>query len=94
MYNNKKELKMNNLIKSFSVIIFSVFLINSCSNSGWSRADKTEFIDNCVIGASGGMTESQAKKYCKCVLDELMDDYDTPEDAAYADIYSYAFKCI
>tara|TARA_X000000368_G_C23045994_1_gene719144 strand:+ start:153 stop:410 length:258 start_codon:yes stop_codon:yes gene_type:complete len=85
---------MNNLIKSLSIIIFSVFLINSCSNSGWSRAEKTEFIDNCVIGASGGMTASEAKKYCKCVLDELMDDYDTPEDALYADTMSYALKCL
>ena len=85
---------MDNLIKSLSVIIFSVLLINSCSNSGWSRADKTEFIDNCVIGISGSMTSSEAKKYCNCVLDELMDDYDTPEDAIYADTYSYALKCL
>ena len=85
---------MNNIIKRIFVIIFSVLIINSCSNGGWSRADKTEFIDNCVVGATGSMTKSEAKKYCNCVLDELMDDYDTPEDAVYADIYSYAFKCL
>tara|TARA_X000000368_G_scaffold17723_1_gene13962 strand:+ start:2253 stop:2510 length:258 start_codon:yes stop_codon:yes gene_type:complete len=85
---------VNNIIKSISVIIFSVLLISSCSNSGWSRTDKTEFIDNCVDGATGTMTKSEAKKYCNCVLDKLMVDYDTPEDAVYADVYAYALKCL
>ena len=40
------------------------------------------------------MTSSQAKKYCNCVLDDLMDGYDNPEDALNADLYSYALKCI
>ena len=35
-----------------------------------------------------------AEKYCDCVLDDLMDDYDTAEDALSADLYSYAVECV
>ena len=84
---------MNNIIKSF-LVIFSVLLIASCSGGGWSKTDQTEFMDNCVIGATGSMTKSQAEEYCDCVLDDLMDDYDTAEDALSADLYSYAVECV
>ena len=84
---------MNNIIKSFFVI-FSVLFIMSCSGGGWSKTDQTEFMENCVSGAMGSMTRSEAKTYCDCALDALMDDYDTAEDAVNADLYSYAIKCL
>ena len=84
---------MNNIIKSFFVI-FSFLFIMSCSGGGWSKTDQTEFMENCVSGAVGSMTKSDAEKYCDCVLDDLMDDYDTPEDALSADLYSYAVECV
>ena len=85
---------MKKLMKIISIMILSAFMINSCSGGGWPKADKKAFLDNCVSEASRNMASSQAKKYCNCVLDDLMDDYDNPEDALNADLYSYALKCL
>ena len=76
------------------IFALSYLLIGYLFNSGWSRSEKNEFIDNCVINASEQMSSSQAKKYCKCVLDELMDEYDAPEDVMYSDTYSYTLECL
>jgi hypothetical protein len=64
------------------------------NSSEWSKTDQTVFIDNCVDGASVSMTRSEASKYCNCVLNDLMEDYDTPEDALNVDAFSYAIECL
>ena len=79
------------------IIIFitiSIFALSSCSSGGWSKADKDAFMDECVGGAEDMLSSSEAKRYCKCVLGDLMDDYNTPEDALSADLYTYALECL
>tara|TARA_B110001454_G_C12442464_1_gene318466 strand:+ start:167 stop:517 length:351 start_codon:yes stop_codon:yes gene_type:complete len=77
------------------IIILLIFsLLSNQNSSGWSKTEQTVFIDNCVDGASGSMTRSEASKYCNCVLNDLMEDYDTPEDALNVDVFSYAIECL
>ena len=70
------------------------FDFNSSKSSGWSPTDKSEFIESCVDGAVGSMSIPEATKYCNCVLDNLVADYDTPEDALDVDVFLYAIDCL
>ena len=80
--------------KIMVLITISIFAISSCASGGWSKADNDAFLDECVTGAEGTLSSSEAKRYCNCVLNDLMDDYDNPTDALSADLYSYALECL
>ena len=46
----------------------------ACSNSPWSKADKNQFMDGC-------MAEGGSKSYCKCYMENVMQQYPIKEDA-------------
>ena len=74
------------------IIILLIFYL--LSSSGWSKNEQTVFIDNCLDTVSESMTRSEANKYCNCLLNDLMEDYDTYKDALNVDFFSYAIECI
>jgi len=53
-------------------------LLTACSTSPWSKTEKSEFIDAC-------MTEGGSKSYCKCYMENVMQQYPIKEDAKQLD---------
>jgi hypothetical protein len=64
-------------MKNIINILFLVFL-TACSNSPWTKTEKTEFIDAC-------MNEGGSKSYCKCYMENVMQQYPIKEDANQLD---------
>ena len=42
---------------------------------GWSDADKSEFMDNCIPTANRSLGPNGANDYCDCLLKKLMQEY-------------------
>ncbi|MBT4706296.1 MAG: hypothetical protein HN636_04200 [Cryomorphaceae bacterium] len=94
--NDLEDKKYYRISIFLTIAIFALitYELGFAKSPGWSPTEKSEFIESCVDGASGSMTRSEASKYCNCVLNDLMEDYDTPEDALNVDVFSYAIECL
>ena len=55
----------------------------SCNNSesGFSQEFKDNFMRECVKNAIAGLSNSEAERYCNCVLGEVMTKYNSGSEA-------------
>jgi hypothetical protein len=61
------------------IVFISIFiLLVSCSTTPWSKTEKSEFINAC-------MNEGGSKSYCKCYMENVMQEYPIKEDANQLD---------
>lgn len=51
-------------------------------SEGWTRAEKKEFMDNCVENT--GFSQSKAESYCDCMLKKLQSRYPKSSDMSRA----------
>jgi hypothetical protein len=51
------------------------------SNGGWTKAERTTFLETCVENAKVNVTESRAKTYCSCMQKKIESKYDSYDDA-------------
>ena len=60
---------MKKMLLSFAVLFF----IAACNNkgSGWTAAQRAQFLSDCTNEAKGRLTESKAKSYCECMQPKL-----------------------
>lgn len=55
---------------------------NNNSGGGWTQANVTEFVSNCVTSAAnGGMQTGTAQTYCDCMQRHIEKMYPNPQDA-------------
>lgn len=59
----------------------AIMLALSSCKSGWTSAQKDEFIKTCTSAASGSMGEQKAKDYCSCMEPKVEAKYPKAEDA-------------
>ena len=79
-------------VLSVAPIIFLFTLLYLLS--GWSIKEQNVFIDDCVDGVTRNITHSEALKLCNCILDDVMEDFNNPNDALNADFWSYTLECL
>ena len=46
----------------------------SCSSKNWTDSEQTEFVDGCL-------SEGGTKSYCKCYMENVMNDFPIATDA-------------
>jgi hypothetical protein len=70
-----------------SLLCLSIFSINisaqdSTATKGWTSADRSDFIGDCVKTAKVNMGEDSARTYCYCMQEKLERKYPVAADAA------------
>lgn len=53
--------------------------LSACSSSGWSEAEKQEYLQDC----NEGMDDNpffNGEEFCDCSLEKLMEEYDSPDE--------------
>jgi hypothetical protein len=64
----------------FFVLTFFM-LLAACSSTGWPEAYKRDYIQTCLQDATQfAPHEEQAKQYCACALDTLIQHYPTMDE--------------
>lgn len=65
-------------------MVISLFLLPSCGteagSDSWPDAEKEAFMTECVKGMDEPGVD--AEDYCSCMLDKVVKEYPTPEEAA------------
>lgn len=80
------------------IVCGAAILTLSACNSGWSSADKEQFVKDCTAGASS-MGAQKAKDYCECMLPKIQKKYPTVAEAnkittADAEMTEMAKECV
>jgi hypothetical protein len=94
-------------MKQLLLFAFSLFVFCACSNSdkvtpkstGWDETNKTEFMEQCFVGAVKEFKKDtiKAKAYCACMLSKIEDRYPVPDSAgtmSYNDMTILARACL
>ena len=69
-------------------VLFSLILITSfftaCKRK-WTEKDKSEFVSACMSTAvkDSNIGEKQAREYCHCIIDKIVEKYPNANDAQY-----------
>lgn len=63
----------------------------------WPKEEKEAFIKSCIKNAKTNMTDEDAKAYCDCMLEKVIEKYPTPEQAtklSTEEAQKMAVKCL
>lgn len=66
---------------SLFIALSSVLLLFSCGQSQWSKDDQDKLLKRCI-------SEGGSKSYCKCYLENAMNEYPNAEDMETLDFES------
>jgi hypothetical protein len=76
-------------MKLSTLPLLFIFLFSSCnseeSKSNWPENEKEAFMTECTSNADS-QPGIDAEDYCSCMLDKVMKEYPTPEDALKIDM--------
>ena len=70
-------------MKSLLTILAISLVITSCK-TGWSDAQRTQFVKECADAAAAGMGQDKANSYCSCMVQKLEAKYPNYSDATRA----------
>ena len=67
-------------MKRFIVCGAAILALSACK-SGWSSAEKDNFLKTCTGAATGSMGAEKAKDYCDCMFPKLEKKYPSAAEA-------------
>lgn len=67
-------------MKIYLLSLSFLFFCNG-NNNDWSQEEKNAFMQNCIKNASQNLDVDSANNYCSCMLEKIIEEYPTPEEA-------------
>lgn len=89
-------------MKEIVISVFCAIILISCSqrNSGWAQEEKDVFVKECVKNAKNNIGQSEAERYCNCMLGVAMSKWKSGAEAdkqfmkmTYEEILKFAEPC-